>query len=134
MIARDFGLICEIFERFLPSSFSFSHCRLSSHVDVEKFLFQDVFILVTFFSPSQEEEWKGLDWNFFSRYFPSLYSLWDTLFIYLCVKWRYSLTFKITITFINPRVSSGLFELFKNFTIHLKNTRIELQNRNKINV
>lgn len=61
MTARDFGLICEIFERFLPSSFSFSHCRLSSHVDVEKFLFQDVFILVTFFSPSQEEEWKGLD-------------------------------------------------------------------------
>lgn len=46
-----------IFERFplLPSPFLFFSAAYPP-VDVEKFLLQDVFILVTFFSLSQEEE------------------------------------------------------------------------------
>lgn len=132
MIARDFGLICEIFERFLLSSL-FLTVVYPPMLTWKNSYFRMFSSSLHFFLHLKKKNGKGWIEVFFSRYFPSLYLLWDTLFIYLCVKWRYSLTFKITITFINPRVSSGLFELFKNFTIYLKNTRIELQ-QNKINV
>lgn len=131
MIARDFGLICEIFERFLLPSL-FLTVVYPPMLTWKNSCFRMFSSSLHFFLHLKKKNGKGWIENFFLVSFHRCTCF--EIFIYVCVKWRYSLTFKITITFINLRVSSGLFELFKNFTIHLKNTRIELQNKNKINV
>lgn len=122
MIAWDFGLICGDLRAISPSSFSFSLflCRLSSRWR-GKILASGCFHpRYIFFSISRGREWKngskGLDSEvFFLWYFPSvafvlirfsfIFVLSNDILLQLLLK---------PITFTNPRVSSGLFELFKN--------------------